>query len=149
MRNYNVKNTFFLERIDQTIPPNPNIPAGFNFRYANYYYLQDPNSTLVEHRDLYKVYGLRFLYLVSGIGYRFAFVPLFINIGSGIALLSVATVISDVITLYLLPGRRFYNQVKYEEVPATEEEDKRKKESALEEQTNEKTALLDSIEFDK
>jgi len=49
-------------------------------------------------------------------------VPLIINIGSGLALLGVATVVADFLALYVLPGKKFYNQVKYElaEVPKEE-----------------------------
>jgi hypothetical protein len=58
---------------------------GFNFRYANYYYLPSGDG-FSEFRDLYKVYGIRFIFLVTGQAGKFDIVPLLINIGSGLAL---------------------------------------------------------------
>ena len=92
-----------------------------------------PNGDgFTEYRDLYKVYGVRFLFLLNGQGGKFDIVPLLgllqkkikrkkviffiVNIGSGLALLAIATLISDVITLHILPERKFYNKVKYETV---------------------------------
>lgn len=116
----------------------------------------------MEYRDLYKVYGVRFIFLTSGIGRKFNIVPLFINIGklefviqiwfenplfqisgSGLALLSVATIISDTIALYLLPKRQFYRQVKYEEV-----EDGNVKTTLTEDDITEETHLKAEVEFD-
>jgi len=88
---------------------------GYNFRYTYHYYLPD-NDVFIENRDLYKVYGLRFIFLVSGKGGKFNIIPLIINIGSGLALLGVATFVADIVALYVLPKRKFYNQVKYEQV---------------------------------
>eukprot|EP01114_Cavostelium_apophysatum_P019518 TRINITY_DN6315_c0_g1_i1.p1 TRINITY_DN6315_c0_g1~~TRINITY_DN6315_c0_g1_i1.p1 ORF type:complete len:408 (-),score=56.90 TRINITY_DN6315_c0_g1_i1:51-1274(-) len=96
------------------------LAPGYNFRYSYHYYLPegaDPDN-FQEYRDLYKVYGLRFIFLVGGKAGKFNVVPLFINIGSGLALLGVATVVADFISLYVLPGRKFYRTVKYETVDA-------------------------------
>ncbi len=38
-----------------------------------------------------KLYGLRFLFILSGEGKKFDIVPTLVNLGSGLALLSVAT----------------------------------------------------------
>lgn len=54
--------------------------SGFNFRYANYYYLPE-GTEWVEHRDLYKVFGIRFIFLISGKAGKFDIIPLLINIG--------------------------------------------------------------------
>jgi hypothetical protein len=104
------------------------VSVGFNFRYANYYYLPEGDA-FTQYRDLYKVYGVRFLFLLNGQGGKFDIVPLLgidevyimgnellVNIGSGLALLAIATLISDIITLHILPQRKFYNKVKYETV---------------------------------
>jgi len=92
-------------------------------------------------------------FLLSGEGRKFSVVPLIINIGSGLALLTVATVISDLITLYCLPGKKFYNKVKYEHVD--EELEKKKLKATVDEEkainseklTNETTPLLDTTRF--
>jgi P2X purinoceptor 4 len=128
-------------RIDQF--EEPTASTGFNFRYTYHYYLPNETGSLVEYRDLYKVYGVRFIFLTSGIGRKFSIVPLFINIGSGLALLSVATIISDTIALYLLPKRQFYRQVKYEEV-----EDGNVKTTLTEDDITEETHLKAEVEFD-
>eukprot|EP01094_Clydonella_sp_ATCC50884_P025575 TRINITY_DN6771_c0_g1_i4.p1 TRINITY_DN6771_c0_g1~~TRINITY_DN6771_c0_g1_i4.p1 ORF type:complete len:414 (+),score=100.16 TRINITY_DN6771_c0_g1_i4:54-1244(+) len=116
---------FTFARLDD---PSQKFSKGFNFRYANYYYLSKivpapaPNTTApndtatasapapdhvgadftlesIEYRDLFKVYGIRFVFQITGAGYRFSVVPLFVNIGSGLGLLVIATVITDVIAV--------------------------------------------------
>ena len=52
-------------------------------------------------RDLYKVYGIRFLIRVTGTGGKFSIVPLLLTIGSGIGLLAVVSIPIHV------PGRSF------------------------------------------
>jgi len=104
---------FSFVRLDK-----PSSGIGYNFRYANYYYLPNPEdqTEFIEHRDLMKVYGIRFVFLVSGRGGKFDIVPLVINIGSGLALLGVAVLICDTVTLYILPNKKFYYQAKFEQV---------------------------------
>jgi hypothetical protein len=43
------------------------------------------------------VYGYRFVALVSGYARKFSIIPLMVNIGSGLGLLSVATVLIDIL----------------------------------------------------
>ena len=96
--------------------------------YANYYYEDG-----VQHRDLIKAYGLRFIINVEGQAGKFDVVPLVFNIGSGLALLAIvrryfiqtyysmltavvlsqATVLCDFITIYLLKKGYFYRDNKY------------------------------------
>ncbi|PRP83130.1 P2X purinoceptor 5-like [Planoprotostelium fungivorum] len=102
---------------------------GYNFRYANYFY-KDSNT---RSRDLYKVWGLRFVFLLSGTAGKFNIVPLIVNLGSGLALVSIAAVVSDLIALYLLPGKKFYNQVKYELIHGASHHEK---------EANERTRLV-------
>jgi len=111
--------TFTFTRIDQA----SNLSVGYNFRYTNQYWLPDENSTeLLSGRRFYrdlikkKLYGSRFVVLISGTGAKFDIIPMMVNLGSGLALLSVATVVSDIIALYILPKRKFYQGVKYQEV---------------------------------
>jgi len=98
--------TVSFERIDEVTTFSP----GFNFRYVNYY-VEDAT----QFRDLTKVYGIRFLVLISGVGKKFNIVPLLVNIGSGLALLSIATVIADLIALYVHPQRKYYQEAKFED----------------------------------
>jgi len=104
---------FEFKRVDD---PNNQFSGGYNFRYAHHYFISNAQSELTEYRDLFKVYGIRFLFLVTGQAGKFSLVPLLINIGSGLALLSIASLIADFITLYLLPDRVFYRKMKYESV---------------------------------
>ncbi len=55
---------FTLVRLDSQTGSDSS-SSGFNFRYANYYYLSN-ETTAALYRDLYKVYGIRFIFLLSG-----------------------------------------------------------------------------------
>lgn len=59
----------------------------FFSRYADHY--KSDNGT--SFRTLYKTYGIRFVIVVQGTAGRFGAWPLFLNIGSGIALLSIVS----------------------------------------------------------
>ena len=48
-------------------------------------------------RNLYKLFGVRIIFVVSGTAGRFSIVPLLLALGSGLGLLSVATVIGDLL----------------------------------------------------
>ncbi|XP_033102381.1 P2X purinoceptor 4-like isoform X2 [Anneissia japonica] len=90
---------------------------GFNFRWSYYYKI---NGTL--YRTLTKAYGILFKIKISGQAGKFSVVPLMLNIGSGLALLSLATVMCDVVVLYVLKKRHLYKEVKYQNVSHNEEE---------------------------
>ena len=81
--------------------------SGFNFRFAKYFEI---NETM--YRVLVKAYGLRFVIDVSGEGGKFDFVPLFINLGAGLGLLSVATIVADFVLLNLTSRKKFYREIK-------------------------------------
>ncbi|XP_043924586.1 P2X purinoceptor 4-like isoform X2 [Protopterus annectens] len=89
-----------------------NVAPGYNFRFAKYY--KDVNNT--ETRTLIKAYGIRFEVLVFGQAGKFNIIPTMINIGSGLALLGVATVLCDIIVLYLLKKKYYYREKKYKYV---------------------------------
>jgi hypothetical protein len=95
------------------------ITSGFNFRYARYYYKQNSTGSWSQYRDLYKVYGVRFIFMVSGVGRAFDLATTMTTVGSGLALMSVATVATDIFVLYLIPKRKLYRGVKYEDVDGT------------------------------
>lgn len=88
------------------------ISKGYNFRYSRNF--KDANGT--EFRTLYKAYGIKFVISVSGQARKFAPVPFFTNVGSGLALLSIATVICDIVVLYMLKARALYKEKKYLQV---------------------------------
>ncbi|KAJ7387280.1 extracellularly ATP-gated cation channel [Desmophyllum pertusum] len=96
---------YSFRRLDDSKSP---IAPGYNFRYANYF-VQD-NAL---HRTLIKAYGIRFMIMVYGEGGKFSAIPLFLNVGSGLALLGIATVLCDVVVLYVLQKKYFYREKKY------------------------------------
>lgn len=60
-----------------------------HFRYSRNF--KDANGT--EFRTLYKAYGIKFVISVSGQARKFAPVPFLTNVGSGLALLSIVSLI--------------------------------------------------------
>ncbi|XP_022241527.1 P2X purinoceptor 4-like isoform X2 [Limulus polyphemus] len=94
---------YSFRRLDD---PKAKLAKGWNFRFANYF----SDNT----RSLYKVYGIKYVVIVHGKGGKFNFVPLLINIGSGLGLLAVATVIGDIIVLYVLKKRKYYRSKKFQ-----------------------------------
>lgn len=99
-----------IYRFSRLDDPYAKIAKGWNFRYANYY-----GDNL---RTLYKAYGIRFVVLVQGRGGKFNIVPLLLNVGSGLALLGLTTVICDIIVLYLNKDKEYYQEKKYIQVTA-------------------------------
>lgn len=81
--------------------------SGFNFRFAKYF---EVNETM--YRVLVKAYGLRFVINVSGEGGKFDFVPLLINLGAGLGLLSVASIVADFVLLNFTSRKKFYRELK-------------------------------------
>lgn len=57
--------------------------------------------------------------MVSGLGRSFDLATTMTTVGSGLGLLSVATLATDIFVLYLIPKRKLYRGVKYEEVDGT------------------------------
>lgn len=92
------------------------VSPGYNFRYSRYNSFNGQ-----EKRDLFKAYGIRFEILTSGSGSKFSIVPLALNIGSGVGLLAMATLICDFVMLYFEPAKDLYNKKKYLYVKSTEE----------------------------
>ncbi|XP_071479418.1 P2X purinoceptor 4-like [Diadema antillarum] len=88
---------------------NAKIAGGFNFRL---------NGT--EYRDLTKAYGILFQVKITGVAGKFDIVPLMLNFASGVALLSLATVMCDVVVLYFLKKRKYYKEAKFQNVASNE-----------------------------
>jgi len=53
------------------------------------------------YRDLFKAYGIRFIIKVSGEAGKFAIVPLLLNIGSGIGLLAIVSILLFITTIFI------------------------------------------------
>ncbi|XP_026228303.1 P2X purinoceptor 1 isoform X3 [Anabas testudineus] len=81
---------------------------GYNFRYAKHYL---ENS--VQKRTLLKVFGIRFDIIVQSLARKFDIIPTLTAIGSGVGIFGVATVVCDLVLLYLLPKREFYKNMKF------------------------------------
>ena len=97
-----------FNRIDEAGDP---LASGYNFRFARY----DVGGT-EPVRTLTKAYGVRFVFVVSGRAGRFSIVPLLIAFGSGIGLLSLATVAADFAATRLLAQRSLYVRHKYHSI---------------------------------
>uniref|UniRef100_A0A914V0W2 ATP receptor n=1 Tax=Plectus sambesii TaxID=2011161 RepID=A0A914V0W2_9BILA len=84
------------------------VAVGWNFRFSKEY---RENGTI--SRDLYKAFGILFVFSVQGTAGKFSAMPLAINIGSGVALLGLATLFCDFLILHIVPQKMYYTQKKY------------------------------------
>ncbi|XP_032388828.1 P2X purinoceptor 1 isoform X2 [Etheostoma spectabile] len=82
--------------------------VGYNFRYAKHY-MEDKE----QKRTLLKVFGIRFDIIVQSLARKFDIIPTLTAIGSGVGIFGVATVVCDLVLLYLLPKREFYKNMKF------------------------------------
>ncbi|XP_016157816.1 PREDICTED: P2X purinoceptor 4 isoform X3 [Ficedula albicollis] len=80
--------------------------------FAKYY----KNSDGTDSRTLVKAYGIRFDIMVFGKAGKFDVIPTMINIGSGLALFGVATVLCDIFVLYCMKKKYYYREKKYKYV---------------------------------
>lgn len=88
-----------------------NVSEGYNFRYAHYYKVEN-----VTKRTLIKAYGIQFDIVVQGRAGKFYIIPLMLNIGSGLALLTLSSIVCDIIMLHIHKLRQFYRDKKYQNV---------------------------------
>ncbi|CAM9116715.1 unnamed protein product [Lampetra planeri] len=102
--------SYSFQRLDSR-RSNETIAPGYNFRFSRYF--RDANGT--ESRALIKAYGIRFVVQVYGQGRKFNIIPTLMNVGSGIALLGVATVVCDVLVLYVFERRHLYREKKFKD----------------------------------
>jgi len=56
-----------------------------------------------EMRDFYKFTGIRILFISEGLGTVISFASVVLQIASGLALLALASIITDFVMLYLYP----------------------------------------------
>uniref|UniRef100_A0A8D2ZEB5 P2X purinoceptor n=1 Tax=Scophthalmus maximus TaxID=52904 RepID=A0A8D2ZEB5_SCOMX len=92
--------------------------VGYNFRYAKHYF--DDN---VQKRTLLKVFGIRFDIIVQSLARKFDIIPTLTAIGSGVGIFGVATVVCDLMMLYLLPKREFYKNMKFKHTDTHQQHD--------------------------
>ncbi|XP_068749679.1 P2X purinoceptor 4-like [Montipora capricornis] len=105
---YTCQPNYSFVRLDDSESP---IAPGYNFRFARFY---EKDGML--YRSLFKAYGIRFVVMVYGQGGKFSIVPLLVNLGSGLALLGIATVLCDIVVLYVVKGKTYYRTQKYQYV---------------------------------
>ncbi|XP_075289553.1 P2X purinoceptor 6 [Opisthocomus hoazin] len=84
----------------------------YNFRTASYYW--DPQRRL--YRNLLKLYGIRFDISVHGQAGKFSVIPAAVSFGTGVAFFGAATVVCDLVLLYLDAKADFYWKEKFEEI---------------------------------
>ncbi|XP_051903891.1 P2X purinoceptor 1 isoform X2 [Hippocampus zosterae] len=82
--------------------------VGYNFRYAKHYM-----EGKEQKRTLLKVFGIRIDIIVQSLARKFDIIPTLTAIGSGVGIFGVATVVCDLVLLYLLPKREFYKNMKF------------------------------------
>lgn len=91
-----------FQRMDS---PNAQIAPGFNFRLSRYH--EENRRTLV------KMFGIKFLIEVKGKARKFSLFPLLLNVGSGLALMGLVTIVCDLLVLYCLKSKKIYKEKKY------------------------------------
>ncbi|XP_051630125.1 P2X purinoceptor 6-like isoform X4 [Manacus candei] len=84
----------------------------YNFRTASYYW----GSQRQLYRNLLKLYGLRFDISVHGQAGKFSIIPTAVSFGTSIAFFGAATVVCDLVLLYLDAKADLYWKEKFEEV---------------------------------
>ncbi|XP_010279902.1 PREDICTED: P2X purinoceptor 6-like, partial [Phaethon lepturus] len=83
----------------------------YNFRTASYYW----DSQRRLYRNLLKLYGIRFDISVHGQAGKFSIIPAAVSFATGIAFFGAATVVCDLVLLYLDAKADFYWKEKFEE----------------------------------
>ena len=107
--------TYDFARMDD---PDAPISPGYNFRFSDYYVVGEK-----KYRTLTKAYGIKFQVLVHTKAGKFGPMPLFMNLGAGLALLGFAKVCCDFMVLYCVKKRKVYKQHKYDSVVDEESDD--------------------------
>ncbi|XP_009082079.1 PREDICTED: P2X purinoceptor 6-like, partial [Acanthisitta chloris] len=83
----------------------------YNFRTASYFW----SSQHQLSRDLLKLYGIRFHISVQGQAGKFSIIPTAVSFGTSIAFFGAATIVCDLILLYLDAKADLYWKEKFEE----------------------------------
>jgi hypothetical protein len=90
--------------------------ASYNFRRAEY------REGLLSTRQLIKMYGLRIVIIIVGSGGKFDLAALLTNIGAGIGLLAVASLVADFAAVNLLGAKDLYERAKFRQVEVNDDE---------------------------
>ncbi|TPP56366.1 Purinergic receptor P2X ligand-gated ion channel 4 isoform CRAc [Fasciola gigantica] len=95
---------YVFRRLDDFESP---VAKGWNFRFSQHYM-----ENGVRKRNLIKAYGIQFFISVYGTGGKFNVLTFSMNLGSGLALLGIATVLCDMIVLNITRKRGLYRKAK-------------------------------------
>lgn len=95
---------YVFRRLDDFESP---VAKGWNFRFCEHYF---ENGTRM--RNMIKAYGIQFFITVYGKGGKFDVLTFSMNLGSGLALLGIATVLCDMIVLNITRKRSLYRRAK-------------------------------------
>ncbi|XP_055339335.1 P2X purinoceptor 4-like [Paramacrobiotus metropolitanus] len=85
------------------------LAKGWNFRYAHYW----TDEYGQGRRTMLKAYGIRVVFNVYGSAGRFSAVVFAMNLGSGIGLLGMATLLCDFILLHCLKNKNKFKKHKF------------------------------------
>ncbi|VEL37805.1 unnamed protein product, partial [Protopolystoma xenopodis] len=96
------------------------VGQGWNFRFSQHYI-----ENGVHKRNLIKAFGIQFFITVYGKGGKFHLLTFSMNLGSGLALLGIATVLCDMIILNVTRKRSIYRTAKVDLVVQQKREFKR------------------------
>ena len=97
--------------------PRSRLSSGYNFRTVEFMHGKYGGREVTKH------YGVRMLILMSGVGSQADAVATLTALGAGIGLLSIATLVADLISTKLLSQRHRYNAVKYRAVDIEDPKD--------------------------
>jgi len=86
------------------------IAKGYNYRFSHNYFQNG-----VQKRQLIKAYGILFIITTDAQAAAFDIVPTILNIGSGLGILTVATLACDLIIQCCHPNKELFRR-KYEEI---------------------------------
>ncbi|CAH8496734.1 unnamed protein product [Heterobilharzia americana] len=89
------------------------VAKGWNFRLSQHYL-----DGGIRKRNLIKAYGIQFFITVYGTGGKFDILTFSMNLGSGLALLGIATVLCDMIILNTTRNRGVYRKAKVDLIAA-------------------------------
>ncbi|KAF6769515.1 hypothetical protein AHF37_12560 [Paragonimus kellicotti] len=95
---------YVFRRLDDFESP---VAKGWNFRFSQHYM-----ENGVRKRNLIKAHGIQFFITVYGTGGKFNVLTFSMNLGSGLALLGIATVLCDMIVLNTTRKRGLYRKAK-------------------------------------
>jgi len=91
------------------------IAKGYNYRFSHNYFQNG-----VQKRQLIKAYGILFIITTDARAAAFDIVPTILNIGSGLSLLAVTTLVCDIFIQCCHPNKMLYRSRIYEKLRNTD-----------------------------